>query len=108
MCGMMEAILNGRLYSQLGSAIAKTREKRHLTQEQLAAKLHLTRTSITNIERGRQHIQLHTLYLLAESLQVEVLDLLPSRESLERSPATSGIVLSDAEWLSQTISGEKI
>jgi transcriptional regulator with XRE-family HTH domain len=96
-----------RLYSQLGTAIAKNRAKRNMTQEQLASKLHLTRTSITNIERGRQHIQLHVLYRLAESLEVEVVDLLPSRKSLNDMPSAKSVALSDAEWLNLTISQEK-
>ena len=78
-----------------------------MTQEQLAAKLRLTRTSITNIERGRQHIQLHVLYRLARSLEVEVLDLLPSQKSLEEMPAFKLVALSDDEWLTRTIAPER-
>jgi transcriptional regulator with XRE-family HTH domain len=95
------------LYSQLGKTIAKFREKRDMTQEQLAAKLRLTRTSITNIERGRQHIQLHALYRLAESLEVEIFDLLPSPKSLEEMPTSKLVALSDDEWLTRTIAPEK-
>lgn len=39
--------------------------------------LGLSRTSITNIERGRQPIQLHTLYKIADVLGVEPTALLP-------------------------------
>jgi transcriptional regulator with XRE-family HTH domain len=95
------------LYSQLGSAIAKTRERKKMTQEQLAEKLGLSRTSITNIEQGRQHIQLHALYQLAECLDAEIFDLLPTRKSLLEAPTSKLVALSDDEWLNRTISTEK-
>ena len=69
---------------------------RDFTQQALADKVSLTRTSITNIERGRQHIQLHTLYSLAKALEVEVVDLLPARKSVEGSVA---MTLSKEGWL---------
>jgi transcriptional regulator with XRE-family HTH domain len=104
---MPDAPKDRNLYSQLGNAIAKTREKRKMTQEQLAEKLSLSRTSITNIERGRQHIQLHALYQLAECLDAEIYDLLPARKSLLAAPTSKLVAVSDDEWLNRTISTEK-
>jgi DNA-binding XRE family transcriptional regulator len=57
-----------RLFGQL---LAEKRSEAKLSQESLAKAVGLTRTSITNIERGRQPVNLHTLYL-------DVVDLLPS------------------------------
>ena len=48
-----------------------------MTQEALAASSHLSRASIANIERGHHRIQLHILYEIAASLEVEPHDLLP-------------------------------
>lgn len=48
-----------------------------MSQAQFAAKVGMSRTSVTNIECGRQPIQLHQLYVFASILQVDVAKLLP-------------------------------
>jgi transcriptional regulator with XRE-family HTH domain len=48
-----------------------------MSQEAFARAVGFSRTSITNIERGRQPISLHTLYFMADILGVEPADLLP-------------------------------
>lgn len=70
-----------RLYSQIGEKIRTGREHSQLTQEDLARKVGLTRTSITNIEKGQQRVQVHTLYTIAEFLGISIYDLLPPRGS---------------------------
>jgi transcriptional regulator with XRE-family HTH domain len=64
-------------YAEVGKRISRIRLDRNITQESLAAAVHLTRTSITNIERGRQKLPLYTLALIAELLDVEYSVLLP-------------------------------
>ena len=64
-------------YLAVGRRVRKARRARSLTQEVLASLVSLTRTSITNIEKGRQKILLHTLADLAKALQVEYVALLP-------------------------------
>jgi transcriptional regulator with XRE-family HTH domain len=49
-----------------------------MSQEAFAKAVGLSRTSITNIERGRQPISLHTLYFMADILGAEPADLLPT------------------------------
>lgn len=49
------------VYRQLGARIEQIRTLMGITQEELAKKVHLTRTSITNIEAGRQVVTLHGL-----------------------------------------------
>lgn len=51
-----------------------------MTQEELGRQVGLTRTSITNIERGRQRVQVHTLYAIAGALRVQPAELLPGTE----------------------------
>ena len=70
-------------YQEVGRRIKRARKTRLLTQEALASLISLTRTSITNIEKGRQKILLHTLADLATALRVEYAALLPE------SPAAS-------------------
>ena len=65
------------LYQEFGLTLANARRSRRLSQAQLAVKVGLSRTSVTNIECGRQAIQLHQLYLLASILCVDVTSLLP-------------------------------
>lgn len=48
-----------------------------MSQQAFAKAVGLSRTSVTNIERGRQPVSLHTLYSMADILRVEVFDLLP-------------------------------
>jgi transcriptional regulator with XRE-family HTH domain len=66
-------------YSELGRRVRKAREERGLTQEALASLVSLTRTSVTNIEKGRQKILTHTLVDLAMALQTSCADLLPEQ-----------------------------
>ncbi|MBV8092995.1 MAG: helix-turn-helix transcriptional regulator [Acetobacteraceae bacterium] len=66
----------------VGQRIAKLRTGR-LTQEALANKTGLTRTSIINIEKGRQQILLHTLMDISRALQVPVGELIPELDNLD-------------------------
>jgi transcriptional regulator with XRE-family HTH domain len=86
-------------YLVFGAMLARARKRRNVSQEALAKELGLTRTSVTNIEKGRQPLQLHSLYLLAQSLKVEVKDLLPSPAALEVSQPSANISVSNTEWL---------
>jgi len=73
---------NRNFYAAVGRQIARFRDGR-LTQEALARKASLTRTSIINIEKGRQQILLHTLVDISRALQVPISDLIPNTDDLE-------------------------
>jgi transcriptional regulator with XRE-family HTH domain len=91
------------VYVNFGALVSKWRKKRHKSQEALAAELGLSRTSITNIERGRQHVQLHTLFALARILNIEPSDLLPS----EAKDAPSNLLSAkETTWLT-TVTARK-
>jgi transcriptional regulator with XRE-family HTH domain len=64
-------------YRQLGESIRKCRNKRKLSQDALAKLIGLTRTSLTNIESGRQHPPLHTFCEIVEQLKADFSELLP-------------------------------
>lgn len=64
-------------YAELGRRIREARESTGLTQEALASLVSLTRTSITNIERGRQKLLVHTLVDIAVALKASPESLLP-------------------------------
>lgn len=54
-------MINEPVYRLVGAKIEQTRTMLGWTQQELAAKVNLTRTSITNIEAGRQRILLHDI-----------------------------------------------
>jgi transcriptional regulator with XRE-family HTH domain len=70
--------LENACYCAIGERIRQWRLDRGMTQIDLADKVRLTRTSIVNIEAGRQRPLPHTLYLFAYALRVSVHDLLPA------------------------------
>ena len=61
----------------LGKRIKEARAQARVTQDQLAAAVRLSRTSITNIERGRQGVQVSMLVSIARTLGKNVVDLIP-------------------------------
>lgn len=67
------------LYEQFGALVRSAREGRGLTQADVAEKLGMSRTSVTNMEQGNQPVSLATLYHLADILDVEPVDLLPAQ-----------------------------
>lgn len=64
-------------YQATGALIRAARIARGLTQSELAGSVGLTRTSVVNIEKGRQKILLHTLRDFASALGSVPGDLLP-------------------------------
>lgn len=74
-----------RLYQNLGAQIRDYRQDTSLSQEKLGEKVGLSRSSIVNIEKGRQRPPLHTLWGIAEALDASLEDLIPTEEEV-RSP----------------------
>ncbi len=64
------------VYRMIGFRIALEREKINMTQEILAKKIGLDRTSIVNIENGRQRIMLHTVEEISKALGIKPLKIL--------------------------------
>jgi len=69
--------VENEFYSQFGRRVKSHRSRKHLTQQELSTRLSLSRSSIANIELGRQKILLHQLFDLAEALNTTPWDLLP-------------------------------
>lgn len=77
-----------------------------MTQEHLAEMTSLSRTSITNIERGNQLVSVTSLYELAEALDIEISELLPTCEEVQRNleaisrlPSDIGEKADIAHWI---------
>ncbi|UOZ10201.1 helix-turn-helix transcriptional regulator [Amycolatopsis sp. WQ 127309] len=59
-------------YSVVGNKIKEIRTRAKVTQTDLAKALGLTRSSVANIEAGRQRLQLHGLVQAATVLRVPI------------------------------------
>lgn len=74
-------------YKKLGQRIREARNRSGFTQQELAAKVELTRTSVTNIELGRQKLLVHALVEIADALRITPDQLLPT--TAEPAPQSS-------------------
>jgi transcriptional regulator with XRE-family HTH domain len=70
---------------EFGPRLAVARKRKGLKQLALGRCLGLSRTSISNIERGEQRISLEFAYQAAFVLEVSLQDLLPTLEEVEPS-----------------------
>lgn len=75
-----------RLYATIGEKIKQARVLRGLSQGDLAANAGLERTSITNIEGGKQRAPLHILFRLCATLHIEPSEIFPRLEDLVGRP----------------------
>lgn len=80
-------------YKGVGGRVRALRLAQNITQEALAKLVGLTRTSLTNIEKGRQKILLHTFAELAAALGAPAADLLPTGKP---TPAVDAPAKADA------------
>ncbi len=93
------------LYTQIGARIRKLREEAKLSQEQLAQGVGLTRTSITNVEQGKQKMLLHTFVEIAHQLSVDPAEMLrpavgpPSTAAVPRDAIPSGLPAKEREFI---------
>lgn len=69
------------LYRLIGERVRSRRG--NVTQSELAERVGLGRTSITNLESGAQRMPLHYLWRIADALGCEVSELIPTREQLD-------------------------
>ena len=73
------------MYQILGAKIRRQREKKGLTQEALGRQVGLSRTSITNVEQGRQTLLLHQFIEIAHALDMQPSALMPAAKSKQGS-----------------------
>jgi DNA-binding XRE family transcriptional regulator len=67
-------------YSQVGEKVRFQRKKAGMDQETLARHLNLSRTTVINIEKGRQRLSLEHAWLASKILGISIEELLPSSE----------------------------
>jgi transcriptional regulator with XRE-family HTH domain len=80
-----------QFYEHFGQRVRSARLNLGLNQEALGHRVGLERSSISNVEKGRQRVQLHMLLEFAAALDVKPLQLLPdtsaASDPLRRVPA---------------------
>jgi transcriptional regulator with XRE-family HTH domain len=77
MCKMAPRMEVSAVYREFGRLVRLHRKHLRLSQGELGKRVGLSRTSITNIEQGRQKIPLHQLFALSEALRASPEALLP-------------------------------
>lgn len=66
-----EVMTAGPRYVAFGAAVRDARQRVGLRQEDMGEKVGLTRTSIVNIECGRQRVYLDDLFIFAKVLKMQ-------------------------------------
>lgn len=75
-------ISQDQLYSFIGEQLKNHRETQDRKQQDVADAIGLERTSITNIERGKQKLPIHVLFNICEVLGVSPTEVLPRMEAV--------------------------
>jgi transcriptional regulator with XRE-family HTH domain len=91
-----------RLYAEIGTRIRRARKQHGWNQVDLARAVDLTRSSIANIEAGRQRALTHVVVLIAQALSVPVETLLPSAHDLDKIAAIQPPSIGELEGQSET------
>jgi transcriptional regulator with XRE-family HTH domain len=105
---LCETVIVEWVYQEFGRRLRDARTGRELSQAYVADHVGLSRTSITNIERGRQRISLHLAYLLAEAVRAEPGELLPnsSNDGVVLDRDLHGFDEPVREWVTRVVEDE--
>ena len=66
-----------------GKNVRKVRKKKGVSQEQLALNAGIDRSYMSRVERGIVSITLRKVYIIAQALECDVKELLPTKEELK-------------------------
>lgn len=92
----------GTFYLKIGTNIRSAREKRRIKQHALAEMLSLSRASIVNIEKGRQHVSMHTLWQISSLLNTNFCDFTLGLEDQEQAKVEINRMKFDASFTSES------
>lgn len=80
------------LYIEIGKRIKQFRENKSLTQEELGKAIGVSRASIANYENSNQAIYISDLYKIADVLEIEAGDILPSLREIKSRSQPQGLL----------------
>lgn len=72
-------ILKEKVAKAIGVKVREIRENKKMTMEQLSHFLDTSRQAIYKIENGEYAFSISTIYIIAEALECDVNDLIPSK-----------------------------
>ncbi|MCB9065469.1 MAG: helix-turn-helix transcriptional regulator [Chitinophagales bacterium] len=90
-----------KFYEEIGASIKKARTDASVSQDTLGGILDLTRTSIVNIESGRQRPSIFMLMHIAKFLNVNFCDLVPELSLASDDDISVEIKAKDIQTTSQ-------
>jgi DNA-binding XRE family transcriptional regulator len=70
-------------YKLIGIKIAEYRKKKNTSQAALATRVKISRSSVVNIELGRQHTPPHVLWQISKALNLAIQDIYPTQEEVD-------------------------
>jgi len=77
-----------QLCVQLGQQARTARRAHGKSQQDLADKMDVQRITISNLERGK-HVSLRRVLQIADLLQIDIVDLIPSSKGLGKAPIST-------------------
>ncbi len=94
-------------YRELGARLRSAREEAGLSQAAAAARVGLSRASITNIERGEQRVSLRVFVEMAAALGATPASLLPPADGITARVGTAlrqdGAHAAIVDWVERAI-----
>ena len=94
------------LYSLIGERIRGARENAGLSQAKLAEKLKMSRTSVVNIEAGRQRLPIHVLWQIADEIGTEASLLIPRQSEYYEQAQPMSLDAETIEEIEKAASGD--
>lgn len=76
----------------IGQYLKELREKKHLSQNQLAEKLHISRSVIAKYETGEREPSFNNLIIISKYFKIPITNLIPIYEKSIESPNTKDIL----------------
>lgn len=86
------------IYVFIGNNIKYFRDKAGLTQETLSKAIGVSRASLANYESGKQAIYISDLYKIADTLNIDIKEILPTLKEIQ-SKSFPGKIVDEAKNL---------
>lgn len=94
-------------YRRFGRHLRQARRAAGLSQADLAVAIKLARTSVSNIEKGRQKVLLHTFEEMLHVLNVQPGELLPTAKPTPSPPGLNSLAHDARDFVKRGLSLEK-